>query len=69
MEISNWIDETERHAELYDAFTPRQRHLLRIVDEDLDDGEDHKNLRSELRDLGVSEAEINWLERIGRLVR
>ena len=33
MVMSNFIDDAERHAELYDEFTPRQRSVLELVAE------------------------------------
>ena len=66
MEISNWINETER---LYDAFTPRQRYVMEIVDENYDVKQDFADIRSTLHDIGVSDVEISWLERTGRLAR
>lgn len=32
MIMSNFIDETERHAELYQAYTPSQQTILEIVE-------------------------------------
>ncbi len=81
MIMSNFIDDAERHAELYNAYTPRQRLLLEIVDdlrlktEDLHLKIDdlrlkisgNEELYTRLNAVGVSVAEINWLQRAGHI--
>ncbi len=75
MIMSNFIDEAERHAELYDAYTPRQRLIFELV-EDLRKIIDdlhlnisgNEELYTRLNALGVSVAEINWLKRTGRFL-
>ena len=67
MIMSNFIDEDERHAELYGTFTSRQRFILEIIEK--------ANLKTSLRIYvlpllhtnNVSNAEIHWLERTGRI--
>ncbi len=76
MIMSNFIDEAERHAELHNAYTPRQRLLLEIVDDLRLKTEDvhlkiddlrlnisgNEELFTRLNAVGVSVAEINWLK-------
>lgn len=77
--VWNFIDETERHAELYNLFTPREldvlhvledlqevTHLLRTTDE-IDSEEETPDIHALLRKWGVTRAEIGWLERTGRI--
>ena len=66
--FSNFIDETERHAELYDAFTPRQLHIMAIIDELHITQGHYENLQTKLRAVGVSDIEIHWLQRTGRVM-
>ena len=68
MEISNFIDETERHVELYGDFTPHQRNLMEIVDELYAEHEDYDWVQTDLLESGVSDAELQWLRRTGRVV-
>ena len=75
MIMSNFIDDAERHAELYNAYTPRRCLLLEIVEDLRQKIEDihlkisgNKELYTRLNAVGVSEAEINWLKRTGRFL-
>ena len=68
MEISNFIDEGERHAELYGDFTPRQRYLMEIVDELYTEQKDFDSMQANLGGFGISDVELHWLKRTGRLV-
>ena len=75
----NFIDETERHKELYNDFTSRERDVLEMLDEieELSDVEqladdfdeavaDIPDTHELLRNNGVSESELRWLERTGK---
>ncbi len=73
MIMSNFIDDAKRHAELYNAYTSRQRLLLVIVENLRLKIEDihlkisgNEELYTRLNAVGVSVAEINWLKRTGR---
>ncbi len=75
MIMSNFIDEAERHAELYNAYTPRQRLLLVIVDDLRLKTEDvhlkisgNEEMYTRLNAVGVSVAEIDWLKRTGHFL-
>ena len=65
MMMSNFIDETERHAELYDDFTPRQQRVLEIVTEATLASRDDAYVRGFLYTNYVTDSEIHWLERTG----
>ena len=75
----NYIDETEQHNELYNDFTSRERDMLEKLDEIeellyveqlADDFEeavaDVPDVDVLLRNNGVSESELRWLERTDR---
>ncbi len=71
MNMSNFIDDAERHAE----YTPRQRLLLLIVEDSRLKIEDshlkifgNEELYTRLNAMGVSVAEIDWLKRTGRFL-
>ncbi len=66
MERSNFLDEVERHAELYSEFTPRQQYLIGYL-ESPRMWERYPNPQSNLEMVGVSEEELRWLHRTGRL--
>lgn len=68
MIMSNFIDEAERHAELYDAYTPRQCLIFELVDDLRLKISGNEELYTRLNALGVSVAEINWLKRTGRFL-
>lgn len=75
MIMSNFIDDAERHAELYNAYTPRQRLLLEIVKDSRLKIEDshlkifgNEELYTRLKAVGICKAEIDWLTCTGRLL-
>lgn len=65
MVMSNFIDESERHAELYGNYTERQKYVLEIATimthERRRDGE----IQDSLLKNGISCPEIQWLKRTG----
>lgn len=67
MIMSNFIDEEERHVELYNAYTPRQRFVLQILNASKRVREADFDPRFSLLANGVTESEIHWLERTGRI--
>lgn len=67
MIMSNFIDEAERHAELYNAFTPRQRFVLALLEAAKQSRAGQEGIRSALSTHSVTQSEIHWLERTGRL--
>ena len=67
MIMSNFIDEAERLAELYNTFTSRQQQVLEIVTETTLASRDADYIRALLHTKGVTESEIHWLERTGHL--
>ena len=67
MIMSNFIDEAERHAELYNAYTPRQRLILEVVEDSRLNVSNDKEINPKLNAAGVSESEINWLQRTGHI--
>ena len=75
MIMSNFIDDAERHAELYNAYTSRQRLLLVIVEDSHLKIEDshlkifgNEELYTRLNAVGICKAEINWLKRTGHFL-
>ena len=66
--MSNYIDEAERRAELYNEFTPRERLLLEITERVRRAGRNKESMRSHLYPYKISDADIEWLRRTGRLV-
>ncbi|MEE9286883.1 MAG: hypothetical protein V3W33_02280 [Gammaproteobacteria bacterium] len=66
--MSNYIDEAERRAELYNEFTPRERLLLEITERVRRAGRNKESMRSHLHPYKISDADIEWLRRTGRLV-
>ncbi len=67
MIMSNFIDEAERHAELYNAYTSRQRLILEIIEDSRLNVSNDKEINPILNAAGVSESEINWLKRTGHI--
>jgi len=69
MIMSNFISDSERHAELYGTYTYEQSSALDIVQENMA----HKNNSVPIVDLlhtrNVSDEEIHWLERTGRITK
>ena len=68
MVMSNFIDEAERHAELYDVFTPRQCLLLELVEDLHLKISGNEESYTKLNAVGICNAEIDWLKRTGRLL-
>jgi hypothetical protein len=64
---SMYIDEAERHRELYDDFTPRQRLVLLVWEKSQHSGLRGGDMRTALLEATVTDNEIAWLERTGRL--
>ena len=72
MIMSNFIDEAERHAELYGSYSPRQQMLLSVVKQTNSQLPDKEYIRNEyIRDVlhavNASVVEINWLQRTGHI--
>ena len=61
----NFIDDAERHAELYDAFIPRQQRALDILTLATLTSRDDAYVREFLHTNHVTDSEIHWLERTG----
>lgn len=68
MIMSNFIDEAERHAELYHAYTPRQRLILDIIEESRQEFPGNEEVYRRLDAIGASESEIHWLKRTGHFL-
>ena len=68
MIMSNFIDEAERHAELYNVYTPRQRLILELVEDLRLKISINDELYTKLNEMGINNDEINWLKRTGRLL-
>ena len=68
MIMSNFIDEAERHAELYDAYTPRRRLILDIIEESRRGDPGNGHVYERLDAIGASESEIHWLKRTGHFL-
>ncbi len=68
MIMSNFIDETERHAELYGTFTPRQHLILEAVEDSRLNGSDNEEMYAILNTVGINKAEVDWLKRTGRFL-
>ena len=68
MIMSNFIDESERHAELYQTYTSRQETIMKIVNGSKTVGNDGADVLSQLHTNRVSESEIHWLKRTGHFL-
>ena len=68
MILSNFIDETERHAELYGTFTPRQRLILEAIEDSRVNGFDNEERYAILNTVGINKTEVDWLKRTGHLL-
>ena len=68
MVISNFIDEKERHAELYNAYTPRQRLILDTIEASRRECSGNEDLYRRLDAIGASASEIHWLKRTGHFL-
>lgn len=65
MIMSNFINESERHAELYNDFTLRQQRAIDIVTLATFTFRDDVYVREFLHTKQVTDSEIHWLERTG----
>lgn len=65
MVMSNFIDEAERHGELYGYENMRQRMLLALIERNKNKLSDVNQIKIFLHDVNVNSAEINWLLRMG----
>ncbi len=65
MIMFNFIDDEERHAVLYDAFTPRQQRALDILTLVTLTSRDDAYVREFLHANLVTDSYIHWLERTG----
>ena len=68
MILSNFIDEAERHAELYGKYTDRQRHMLEIVKPLTNTTIISERSINSLNIQGIGNSEIEWLKRTGHLL-
>lgn len=69
MIMSNFISESERHAELYGTYTYEQSSALKIVQENIAHKNSYKPILNLLHEHNVGEEEIHWLERTGRITK
>ncbi len=69
MIMSNFINESERHAELYGAYTYEQSIALEIVQENIAHKNNHTPILGLLQEHNISDEEIHWLERTGHITR
>lgn len=68
MIMSNFIDEAERHAELYGKYTDRQRQVLELITPLTNTMIiDERSIQS-LYVQGINNSEIEWLKRTGHLL-
>lgn len=65
--MSNFIDETERHAELYGYHSQRQQMLLAVVEQVKSKSPDKEYIKDILNAINASVTEINWLRRTGHI--
>jgi len=68
MIMSNFIDEAERHVELYKAYTPRQRLIFELVEDLRLKISGNEESYTKLNVVGICNAEIDWLKRTGHLL-
>jgi len=67
MIMSNFIDEAERHTELYGSYSPRQQMLLAVIEQTNSKLSDKEYIQNVLHTVNASVAEINWLKRTGHI--
>ncbi len=67
MVMSNFIDEADRHAELYGSYSPRQQMLLAVVEQTNSQLSDKEHIQNALHAINANVAEINWLQRTGHI--
>lgn len=65
MAMSNYIDESERHSELYGMFTERQSFLLSLIAIAKHDRNNNEAVQQLLFENSVTDSEIGWLKRTG----
>lgn len=65
MIMSNFIDESERHAELYGDYTQRQKYVLELVGKITRERRSDKEVQDSLLKKGITCPEIHWLMRTG----
>lgn len=63
--MCNFIDEAERHAELYGYRSPRQQMLIAVVKQNEGKLQNRGYVNDALRAVNASVTEINWLQRTG----
>ena len=68
MIMSNFIDESERHAELYNVYTPRQHLIFELVEDLRLKISINDESYTKLNAMGICNDEIDWLKRTGRLL-
>lgn len=68
MVMSNFIDESERHAEIFFAFTVRQKFILRML-KIFNNQHLNEPLKRFYLLCFISKEELYWLERTGRITR
>ena len=68
MIMSNFINEEERHAELYGKYTDQQRHVLEVVKPLTNTTITNEQSIESLNIQGISNSEIEWLKRTGHLL-
>ena len=64
-QATDFIDEAERHAELYGTYSTRQEHVLEIIKKTTRKFRNDTGIRSSLLKDGVTDSEILWLMRNG----
>lgn len=65
MVMSNFIDESERHAELYGDYTERQKYVLEIARKITNERRSDREIQDSLLKHGITCPEIHWLKRTG----
>jgi len=68
MIMSNFIDEAEHHAELYNAYTPRQHLIFELIEDLHLEITGNEESYTKLNAAGICNTEIDWLKRTGRLL-
>ena len=68
MVMSNFIDERERHAELYGLYTKRQHDVLELIKSISSKTMNNDRLVESLRIQGITDTEISWLKRTGHVL-
>ena len=68
MIMSNFIDEAERQAELYEKYSKRQQDLLEITKSLSNLTINSEQMTKQLHSTGISDIEIAWLKRNGHVL-